>query len=257
MNIALLGLDTRPQGGSYNTDTMIILSLNKANNTARMISFPRDTYVYIPAYGMWRLNAAFGEGQALGYPGGKFALFRDTYMYNFGLRVDHYIAIEFSGYKNLIDSLGGIDVYAASTLTDKRDGIPGSSYFTVPAGLFHMDGDTALWYVRSRMTSNDIDRNRRQQEVLTGIVQRLLNLNALGNVPGFFVTLAQYVESDLTLEIITPYLGMAPYVSPSSVRRYGLTKPDHLTEWWTPEGSLVLLPNTPTILAYLDAALNQ
>jgi polyisoprenyl-teichoic acid--peptidoglycan teichoic acid transferase len=257
MNIALLGLDTRPDGLYMNTDTMIILSLNKAKKTAVMISFPRDTYVYIPMYGMWRLNAAFAEGQALSYPGGKFKLFQDTYRYNFGLRIDHYIAMTFGGYKGMIDSLGGIDIYAASTLTDKRDGLADSNYFTVPAGPFHMDGTTALWYVRSRATSNDIDRNRRQQEVLVGIVQRLFNLNALGNIPGFFVTLAGYVESDLTLEIITPYLELAPYISPSSVRRFGLTKPDHVAEWWTPEGSLVLLPNTPSILAYLDAALNQ
>jgi polyisoprenyl-teichoic acid--peptidoglycan teichoic acid transferase len=254
LNVALLGLDTRPYGGSYNTDTMIILSLNKAKKTAVMISFPRDTYVYIPAYGMWRLNAAFGEGQTLNYPGGKFALLQDTYKYNFGLRIDHYIAIDFSGFKDMINSLGGIDVYAASALTDKRDKF---GMYTVPAGGFHMDGETALWYVRSRYTSSDLDRNRRQQEVLMGMVQRLLNLNALGNIPGFFVTLTKYVESDLTLDILTPYAEMAAYVSPGSIRRFGLATPDHLTVWWTPEGSNVLLPNTPAILAYLDAALNQ
>lgn len=254
MNIALLGRDTRPYGGTYNTDTMMILSINRAKKTAVMISFPRDTYVYIPAYGMWRLNAAFAEGMTLNYPGGGFALFQDTMKYNFGLHIDHYAMMNFWGFRGMIDSLGGIDVYAASTLFDARDGYDG---FTVPAGYFHMDGETALWYVRSRATSSDIDRTRRQQEVLVGMVQRLLNLNALGNIPGFFVTLTKYVESDLALEIVTPYIDMATSISPSSVRRFGLTKPDHLAEWWTPEGSNVLLPNTPAILALLDAALNQ
>jgi LCP family protein required for cell wall assembly len=254
MNIALLGVDTRPYGGSFNTDTMIILSLNREKKTAVLISFPRDLYVYIPMYGMWRLNAAFAEGNALGYSGGGFHLFQDTMKYNFGLRIDHYALINFSGFKELINNLGGIDVYAASTLSDARDGY---DFYTVPAGMFHMDGETALWYVRSRYTSNDIDRTRRQQEVLVGMVQRLLNLNALGNIPGFFVTLAKYVESDLTLDMLTPYLELASQISPASVRRFNLREPDHVHGWWTPEGSNVLLPDYPAILSYLDSALNQ
>jgi LCP family protein required for cell wall assembly len=254
MNVALLGVDLRPYGGSYNTDTMMILSLNHAKKTAALVSFPRDLYVYIPAYGMWRLNAAFAEGNSLGYPGGGFALFRDTMKYNFGVTVDHYAMMNFAGFQEMIDALGGIDVYAASTLTDRRAGY---GDFTVPAGLFHMDGQTALWYVRSRYTSNDIDRNRRQQEVLVAIVQRLLNLNALGNVPGFFVTLSKYVESDLTLDIISPYLDLAASVSPGSVRRYTITVPDLCNNWITPEGAMVLLPNSDAIHSMLDGAFNS
>ncbi|NIR66240.1 MAG: LytR family transcriptional regulator, partial [candidate division Zixibacteria bacterium] len=72
-----------------------------------------------------------------------------------------------------IDSLGGIDVEAQYTLTDHRDGY---GTFTVYAGTTHMDGDTALWYVRSRKTSSDFDRARRQQEVLKAIFLRLLSL---------------------------------------------------------------------------------
>lgn len=255
LNIALLGVDTRPYGGTFNTDTMIVLSVNREKKTAVLISFPRDTYVYIPMYGMWRLNAAFAEGNALGYSGGGFHLYQDTMMYNFGLRIDHYVLINFSGFKELINNLGGIDVYAASTLSDSRDGYDNG--FTVPAGPFHMDGVTALWYVRSRYTSNDIDRTRRQQEVLIGMVKRLLSLNALGNIPGFFVTLAKYVESDLTLDMLTPYLDMAAQISPDSIRRFNLREPDQVHTWWTPEGSMVLLPDYPAILTYLDGALNQ
>ena len=72
LNVALLGIDLRPAGGSYNTDTIMILTLNRTKKTAALISFPRDLYVYIPAYGMERINAAFGEGIRLNYPGGGF-----------------------------------------------------------------------------------------------------------------------------------------------------------------------------------------
>jgi anionic cell wall polymer biosynthesis LytR-Cps2A-Psr (LCP) family protein len=118
-----------------------------------------------------------------------------------------------------------------------------------------MDGATALWYVRSRYTSSDIDRNRRQQEVILAMAQRLLSLNALGNIPGFFATLADYVESDLTLDIVTPYTELGTSLSPSSIRRYGVAVPDQCSNWTTPEGAMVLLPNYDAIRSLLEGAL--
>ena len=155
-NIALLGIDLRPAGGSYNTDTIMILTVNRANKTAALISFPRDFYVYIPAYGMERINAAFGEGARLNYPGGGFGLFQDTMKYNFGLKIDHYAMMDFSGFQELINILGGIDVYSQYSLTDSRQGM---GMYTLSAGWHHMDGETALWYVRARKTTSDFDRS--------------------------------------------------------------------------------------------------
>jgi LCP family protein required for cell wall assembly len=244
LNIALLGIDLRPTGGSYNTDTIMILTLNRVKKTAALISFPRDLYVYIPAYGMERINAAFGEGGIRDYPGGKFGLFRDTMRYNFGLTIDHYALMNFSGFKNLIDNLGGIDVYSAYSLEDSRQGY---GDFFLPAGSHHMDGEMALWYVRARKTTSDFDRVRRQQEVLVGIAQTLLSKDALANIPGFFVTLAQYVESDLTLDDITPFLDMAASVSLSSISRATVVPNAYGTNWITPDGKMVVLPNYPAI----------
>ncbi len=244
LNIALLGVDLRPAGGSFNTDTIMILTLNRAKKTAALISFPRDLYVYIPAYGMQRINAAFGEGNALNYPGAGFGLFQDTMRYNFGITIDHYALMNFWGFQDLIDSLGGIDVYSQYSLTDKRQGM---GTFTLGAGLHHMDGEMALWYVRARKTTSDFDRVRRQQEVILGIAQTLLNKNVLSNIPGFFVTLAKYVESDLTLDAITPFADMATSITPSSVGRATLIPNTYGTNWITPDGAMVVLPNYPAI----------
>jgi LCP family protein required for cell wall assembly len=254
LNIALLGIDLRPAGGSYNTDTIMILTLNHANKTAALISFPRDFYVYIPAYGMERINAAFGEGARLNYPGGSFGLFQDTMKYNFGLKIDHYAMMDFSGFQELINNLGGIDVYSQYSLTDSRQGM---GMYTLGSGWNHMDGETALWYVRARKTTSDFDRVRRQQEVILGIAQTLLNKNALSNIPGFFVTLAKYVESDLTLDAITPYADLAASLSPSSVTRVTLIPNAYGTNWITPDGKMVVLPNYDAIHSILAGILGS
>ncbi len=246
MNIAVLGSDMRPSGiGGFRTDTIMILILNKTAKTAALVSFPRDLYVYIPAYGMERINSAFPEGMALNYPGGGFGLFQDTMKYNFGLTIHHYAMMNFWGFKDLIDQLGGIDVYCAVGLHDTRQGYKDG--YSVGAGWNHMDGETALWYVRSRYTSSDFDRVRRQQEVLLGISQTLLNKDVLSNIPGFFVTLAKYVESDLTLEMVMPFAELAASVSIASIRRASIVPKTYATDWITPDGKLVALPNYPAI----------
>ncbi len=246
MNIAVLGSDMRPTGlGGFRTDTIMILILNKSAKTVSLVSFPRDLYVYIPAYGMDRINGAFPEGMTINYPGGGFGLFQDTMKYNFGLTIHHYALMNFWGFKDLIDQLGGIDVYCAYGLHDTRSGYPNG--YGVAAGWNHMDGETALWYVRSRYTSSDFDRVRRQQEVLLGISQTLLNKNALSNIPGFFVTLAKYVQSDLTLDMVTPFAELAASVSISSISRASIVPKTYATDWITPDGKMVALPNYPAI----------
>jgi LCP family protein required for cell wall assembly len=252
LNIALLGIDKSETAGAYRTDAIMILSLDRSRKSAALISFPRDLYVYIPAYGMQRINVAYLEGQELHYPGGRFGLFSDTMKYNFGLRVDHYALMNFQGFKEMVDALDGIDVNAARPLTDFRLGY---GDYTVPAGITHMDGPTALWYVRARHTTSDFDRERRQQEVILAIAQRLLNLRAVANLPGFFKTFMKYFESDLTLEIATPYVELAGSVTPSTLKRYRITLPDHCSNWTTPEGGMVLLPKYDAIRAMLEAAL--
>jgi LCP family protein required for cell wall assembly len=253
LTIALLGIDKSETAGAYRTDAIMILYLDRERKTASLISFPRDLYVYIPAYGMQRINIAFQEGKTLHYPGGRFGLFQDTLKYNFGLQVDHYALMNFQGFKDMIDRLDGIDVEVGQTLTDFRLGY---GDYTIEAGTRHMDGATALWYVRARQTTSDFDRNRRQQEVILAIAQRLLDLRAIPNLPGFFNIFMKYFESDLTLEIITPFVDMAGSVSLSSLRRYRVTIPDGCSNWKTPEGGMVLLPKYDAIHAMLETAIH-
>jgi LCP family protein required for cell wall assembly len=231
----------------------MILTLDREQQSAALISFPRDLLVYIPAYGMQRINIAFGQGGEIHYPGGGFALFRDTMMYNFGLRVDRYAMMNFQGFKEMVDRLGGIDVEAAKPLSDFRYGY---GTWKIPAGSTHMDGSLALWYSRARQTTSDFDRGRRQQEVILAIARRLLDMRAIPNLPGFFRTFLQYFESNIVLDDITPYAEMAGTVSVDSLRRFRITQPGACINWTSPQGAMVLLPKYEAIRDMLTEALN-
>jgi LCP family protein required for cell wall assembly len=239
-HILLLGSDQRPYSGGFRTDTIILMSLNPKTGTAALISFPRDLYIYIPGWKYQRINTAHAHG--------GFQLLADTLAYNFGIRPEHYVMVNFWGFVQVIDSLGGIDVKVAKSLTDHRDGY---GYYTVSAGTVHMDGDTALWYVRSRYTSSDFDRNRRQQEVLQAIFERLLNLDVIARAPEIFDIYAQNVTTDLTISDITPLLPLATRLSDTSRIRHYYVGSGYVTSWVTPGGAQVLLPKTEAIIGLL------
>ncbi len=167
-NILLLGNDVEwRQGGR--TDTMIIISINRKTGTASMLSIPRDLYVYIPGWKMARINLALPHGHGSDYPGGGGQLVKDTILYNLGIPIDHYVRIGFNGFKEAVDVLGGIEVAASCPLSDWRLKEPDLDptveenweIFDLEPGVYTMDGDLALWYARSRRTTNDFERGRR------------------------------------------------------------------------------------------------
>ncbi|MDX1435212.1 MAG: LCP family protein [Anaerolineales bacterium] len=245
-DILLLGSDQRAETGGFRTDIMILLTLNPAQNTISMTSFPRDLYVYIPGWSMQRVNTAHAHG--------GFEATQLTYQYNFGVRPDRYVMINFGAFQDLITSLGGIDVQVAESLTDHRSGY-GS--YTVPAGLTHMDAETALWYVRSRYSTSDFERNQRQQEVLVAIFNRLISLDGISRAPEIFGLYKESVTTDLTFPEMLQYLPLAgQLLDGNNVRRYSIGRPQ-VTSWRTPGGAQVLLPNREAVLAVMQEALNS
>ncbi|MEW6716698.1 MAG: LCP family protein [Chloroflexota bacterium] len=247
VNILLLGSDQRPYEGGFRTDTILLVSLDPENGKATLISFPRDLYVYIPGWTMRRINEAFAFG--------GFNTTILTFRYSFGIDINHYILVNFTAFTQVINSLGGIDVQVAQTLTDHRDGY---GNYTVRAGLVHMDGATALWYVRARYTTSDFDRARRQQEVLQAIFKRFLSLGVVTKAPELFDIYRKNVTTDLTLSDITPLLPLAEQLSDlKGVKRYTIG-PSQVSSWVHPiTGAQVLLPNRDAIRAILREALKS
>ena len=181
VNFLLIGSDVR-SGTSFRTDTMVIAILRPNEGQVSLISIPRDLWVSIPEWQNQRINTAYQHGISVGYPGGGPGLLKDTILYNLGIRIDHTAMVDFSGFSQIVDTLGGVDVPVSCAYTDWR--LIDPSYdpynednwhlYTTGPGLIHMDGDLALWYARSRQKSSDFDRGRRQQEVLRSLFAQAL-----------------------------------------------------------------------------------
>ncbi len=260
LNFLLIGSDKRP-GASFRTDTMVVVILWPKQGQVSMISIPRDLWIYIPTVGMQRINTAYQSGEMNGYPGGGPGLLRDTIAYNLGIRIDHMAMVEFDGFRRIVDTLGGLDVPVACPYTDWRLIDPtydpynaeNWSLYTVPSGMDHMDGDLALWYARSRMKSNDFDRGRRQQEVLRAILSRALSTDALARIPELYSAFSGTISTDIGLADMVKLALYAPRLPNASIRGYYI-RPPYVSDWVTPGGAQVLLPNQPALEQMLAQA---
>lgn len=240
-NIVLLGNDVNtPQGGR--TDSIILVSLNRESKTATMLSLPRDLYVVIPGWEMNRINLALPHGHGVDYLGeGGGRLIKDTIEYNLGIPVDYYARIGFDGLKTAVDTLGGIDVAVTCSLRDWRlispelDPELEESYeqFHLEPGVHEMDGDLALWYARSRRTSNDFERGRRQQQLLRALFNTGLNKNLLPELPTMWQTYKDNVETDIPLATMIELATMAPAVQENGIQHLYLVG-DDIKAWREP-----------------------
>lgn len=204
VNILLLGVDQRScedTGGAWRTDTMILVGLDPESKTASMVSFPRDLWVEIPTVGPNRLNAAHFFGDAHDYPGGGPALIKHTIQDNFAVPVHYYIRINFDGFRRVIDALGGINITVQEPIWDDHYPTDDCRYQTVQfdVGEYHMNGNQALKYARSRHYSSDFDRARRQQQVLFAMYDQATSMRIIPRLPELWSAKDEAIQTDLSL----------------------------------------------------------
>lgn len=116
VNILLLGSDSRPGEKFGHTDTIILATLDPVAKTAGMFSIPRDLWVAIPGYGENRINMAYRLGEVKGQPGDGIPLLMETIEANLGTPIDFYALVDFEGFKQVVDTLGGIEICAPETI---------------------------------------------------------------------------------------------------------------------------------------------
>lgn len=181
VNILLLGMGGDKHQGGDLADTIMVASINTKTNEMAMISIPRDLYVKIGDYGYNKINAAYAYGEQYKYQGekgGGAALMKDLIEENFDLPIHYYARIDFPGFSKAINTIGGVDINVEEDLYDPF--YPGG-LFQISKGEKHMDGTVALRYARSRETTSDFDRARRQQEVIMSAKDKTMSAETLLN----------------------------------------------------------------------------
>ena len=261
INILVMGLDRRPQEGQSpsRSDTMFVLTVDPQTKTAGILGIPRDLYVDIPdgdgGYFEDRINTALVYGEVNDYKGGGQQLAIDTVEHNLGVNIGHYVIIDFEGFKEVIDALGGIDIDVPTYVSD-----PTYSWTELPGdydpqefepGLQHMDGETALAYARIRQNSDDLDRIQRQQRIIFAVMDKALSLNVLRNALELWNKYKDAIDTDINDIQLAGFARLAADISPEKISALSLGPAT--TPWMTPQGASVLLPSAEGIERIVQA----
>lgn len=256
VNILLLGSDRRPGEAVARTDVLMIVSIFPDLPGVSMISIPRDFYAWIPGWGYDKINTAYLRASRVNYPGGGPALIRDTIEYNFGLPIHAYALADFNSFRNIVDTLGGVDVVVECPFHDTYpdDESPtGQTDIDLEPGVQHLDGKFALWYSRSRWNTSDFDRHRRQQQVIRAMFTQALNQNLLPRIPELWSAYQQWVETDLGLTDLLSLGGVAARFDMRDLKSRFINHP--VVESWTaPNGGSVQVPNRQAFYAFMQEA---
>ena len=196
INILLIGQDRRKEKRAR-SDAMILCTLNKKEKTLTMTSFMRDMYVQIPGYKDNRINASYAYG--------GMELLNECITKNFGVEIDGNIEVDFNGFQNVIDAIGGVDIELSKSeirYLEKKGtlGIGGdTSYWDFIPGINHLDGSQALAYARNRGTGGDGDfgRTNRQRTVLNAVFQKAKTMN-LTQIINLIKEVLPLLTTDLT-----------------------------------------------------------
>jgi polyisoprenyl-teichoic acid--peptidoglycan teichoic acid transferase len=250
-NVVLLGTDRNETGkGTWRTDVMALVALNPDTQVAGVLAIPRDLFVNIPDHEPDRINTVDFLGHYTKYPGDGQALLNRTLRENFGFGFDRFIRIDFNGFSQVIDELGGIDVDVDCPLEElfADPVLPQGRLLKVSAGLQHMDGPTALLYVRQRHDNGDTDRSRRQFKVLMALREKALKLDTLPLLPKLWTTYRANVQTDLSVPEILQLARWMVDFKTENLR--GRIIDQTLADPWTkPKGAWVLLPRVDQIKA--------
>jgi len=217
LDILILGIrgdgEEEPEAGSYLTDTLMVLSVDKNTGETGLISIPRDLYVKMPYLNKKdKINAAYAYSAGSkdsGLAGVKTLVSQIT-----GIYIDYAVLFDFEAFRGLVDTVGGVDVSLAVPF---EEGLQwGSSSFYLPAGENHLDGEAALYYARSRFSTSDFDRSRRQQEIIFALKEKMVSLGFLANprkINSTLDTIKQHIRTDIQLWDINDLVKVASAIN--------------------------------------------
>jgi len=239
LRILLLGTDRAPDGGAVSrTDTIIFMQIDPSQPDTRLLSIPRDLWVSIPDVGENRINTAhfFAEANQAGSgPQAVVATVAD----NFGLRATYYARIQFDGFIEIIDTLGGLDL----TLEKPLGGLP--------EGQHHLSGVQALAFARDRKGTDDFSRMNQGQVVLKATIAQILKPQSWPRLPALLSAVQRVVKTDIP-GWLWLRIGLALLRSSASGFYQQTLTREMVTPYTTSGGAQVLLPNWEVINPFIQ-----
>ncbi len=201
VNILVMGIDQvpntkpgTPEAFNGRSDTMLLVRIDPNDDSVKLLSIPRDTQVEIPGVGVSKINDANARG------GSKLAVNTVSQTLN-GIEVDRYVRVSTEAFRELVDLLGGVDVYVPSPMNyeDKTQKLK----IQLSAGQQTLTGDQAEQFARFRQDGNgDIGRVQRQQALMKALLKKTTNPMLLPRLPGLITAMQQYIDTNLTPEEI-------------------------------------------------------
>ncbi len=195
VNILVMGVDERSDDVGR-SDTMFVVTVDTKTKSVALLSIPRDTRVKIPGHGWEKINHAYAYG------GHK--LTQQTVEELLGIPIDHYVLINFKGFQKIVDAIGGVDIDVEKRMyyEDPYDG-PNGFVIDLRPGVQHMDGRTAIQYVRYRDEEGDIGRIQRQQKFIKALFKEVASPAIITKVPAIIREVSSTISTDMsTTEMI-------------------------------------------------------
>ena len=233
-NILLLGIDYAPPDSAVGrSDTIVLTTFVPLKPYVGLLSIPRDLWVFVPGVGENRINTAhfFAEAQQAG--SGPLAV-EETIQQNFGVDVDYYIRIRFEGFREVVNALGGVDIYLPK---------PMAGY---PAGYHHLTGNKALAFTRHRLGADDFFRMEQGQLLLKAVFTQMISPKKWIQLPSVLMALTRVVDTDIPWWQ-WPRLSLALLRAGPEGLDARIVSRDMVTPYTTSQGAYVLLPNWAVI----------
>lgn len=257
INVLLLGVGGSGHDGPLLTDSMLLVSFRPTTEQLALISIPRDLQVQHTTLGERRINSIYAL-TAINQPGAGSPAIRASVSEVFGVPIHYSLLLDFSGFTELVDELGGITVEVEHPLDDEFYPVAGKEqaadaeryeHLYIPAGRQHLDGELALKYVRSRkakgVQGSDFARSHRQQQVLTAVRDKLTGFGSLrpGRISDLLRIAGNHVDTNLEAWELLRLYQLGKSVDPQQIIRHVLDdRPDGLLVASTVGGAYMLVP---------------
>jgi LCP family protein required for cell wall assembly len=253
INVLLLGMrGNNMPGGGLLADTIMIAMARPKENKVALLSIPRDLWVKHPdSSTQSKINSVHALYEEKGEGEGMDAM-KQTIGEITGIPIHYAVRIDFNGFKELVDTVGGVDVYLDKPFSEPKQ-FEGENAldFSLPTGRNHIDGQKALFFVRARYASSDFERSRRQQQVLIALKDKMLSLGTLadfGKVNNILNVLGEDVRTDMDISEMKKFFELANKSQNPQIKQKVLDTSEegllYSTKADTPEGkTYVLLPS--------------